>query len=512
MLCEAAMIAFVHSAVISGIEAQSVRVEVDLRSSGLPGWNMVGLLETAVKESRDRVTSAVKSAGFSVPVRRTIINLSPANLKKSGTHYDLPIAIALLCTAQACRNESASKYLMAGELSLDGRVCPISGVLIMAATAKECGLEGIIVPEENFAEAELVWPGNVIGVNSLGQTVSFLNSGERPNIFIPATKQIKSETLDLSEVKGQPLAKRGLEIAAAGGHNLAMAGPPGTGKTMLAERLPSILPPLSDSEAMEVMKIKSVHGLLRFDDCKNTVRPFRAPHHSASYAGLVGGGMSGAPRLGEISLAHRGVLFLDELAEFRRDVLEVLRQPLESGTVSIVRAGISLSYPAKFMLVGAFNPCRCGYFTHPERPCTCSVAELKKYRAKLAGPLFDRIDIHVEVGPPPHESLIEAVGEVTSQEIKKRVITAREIQEARLGKGFCNAMLKSKELYVHAKLGSSQKTLLKQAAKKLFLSGRSIHRIIKVSRTIADLDNSPDIRDEHIAEGIGFRSCHDKTI
>ncbi len=500
------MISSVHCAAIHGINANLVKVEVDVRSSGLPGWNMVGLLETAVKESRDRVTSAIRSSGFDIPVRKTIINLSPGNLKKSGTHYDLPIAIALLCASKACPNGSASQYLIAGELTLAGKLCPISGVLIMAAMAREKGLAGIVVPEENFAEAQLVWPKFAIPARSLHDVLHFFSTGEIPVVAMSEPPLRKQHSVDLCEVKGQPLAKRGLEIAAAGGHNISLTGPPGTGKTMLAERLTSILPPLTEGESMEVMRIRSVHGLLCCDECPIVDRPFRAPHHSASYAGLIGGGVNGLPRIGEISLAHAGVLFLDELTEFRRDVIEVLRQPLESGTVCIVRSGMSITYPARFMLVCAFNPCKCGYFTHPERPCSCSINDIKRYRSRLTGPLFDRIDISIEVGTPPHEALIESGNETPSIEIRRRVIAARQVQENRYGMGRTNASISGREITFGAKLGTSQKAILKQAAKSLYLSGRAIHRVLKVARTIADLDASEQIRDEHLAEAIGFRS------
>lgn len=497
------MLAQVYAIAISGISAIPVKVEVDVQMKGLPGWSMVGLLETAVKEAKDRVGSAVRNSGYSLPNRKTLINLSPADLKKSGAHFDLAIAVALLTAVGACKPSTSTRYLIAGELALTGKVLPVCGVLMMALAAKSNGIEGIIVPRENAWEASLTGINTVVPVESLTQAVEHLNNGIVYDLPKERTVKISNEhDLDYSEVRGQPFAKRGMEIAAAGGHNIALKGPPGTGKTMLAERLPSILPPLSHDEALEVLKIRSLHGMLKDSAFLSNRRPFRAPHHSASYAGLIGGG-HGTPRLGEISLAHHGVLFLDELAEFRKDVIEVLRQPLESGEINIVRAGVSVRYPASFLLACAFNICRCGFSGHPTRPCTCSVAEIRHYRSKLSGPLIDRIDLHVEVGPPPHEALVEGFIEEKSESIRNRVLEARKRQTAR--NTVCNSRLPIREIHHYCALGKGEKIFLIHASKLHQLSGRAVHRVIKVARTIADLAGSEKIKSEHLAEAMQFR-------
>lgn len=502
------MLAHVYAAAISGIEASIIKVEVDIHSKGLPGWSMVGLLETAVKEARDRVGSAIRNAGFAIPNRKTIINLAPADVKKGGAHFDLAIALGLLSAVGICRSANSLQYLIAGELSLTGKVLPVNGVLMMALAAREESLDGVIVPAANAWEARLAEAGDVIPVDSLFQAIEFLNDGKRPSIATPTQLCVlpSERGPDLSEVRGQPFAKRGLEIAAAGGHNLALRGPPGTGKTMLAERMPSILPPLSRREALEVAKIMSWHGLLKGNYSIPTERPFRAPHHSASYAGLIGGSHGGSARLGEISLAHNGVLFLDELGEFRRDVLEILRGPLESGEVRVVRAGVSVIYPARFMFAAAFNPCPCGYFSHPKRPCICTIPQIKRYRSKLSGPLMDRIDLHIEVGPPPHEALIENSLEESSAAVRERIISARERQSARFGEGSkTNARIPVREIGKHCLLKGDERKFLKAASSSSELSARSVHRIIKVARTIADLAAADDIKTEHLAEAFQFR-------
>lgn len=506
------MLAHVYAAAISGIEASIIKVEVDIQSKGLPGWSMVGLLETAVKEARDRVGSAIRNAGFSIPNRKTIINLAPADVKKGGAHFDLAIALGLLSAVGICRTSGQLRYLVAGELSLTGKVLPVSGVLLMALAARDEGLDGVIVPAANAWEAMLAEAGDVIPVDSLYHAIEFINEGKRSGVATPTPQNVapSERGADLSEVRGQPFAKRGLEIAAAGGHNLALRGPPGTGKTMLAERMPSILPPLSREEALEVAKIMSWHGLLKGKYSIPTERPFRAPHHSASYAGLIGGSHGGSAKLGEISLAHNGVLFLDELGEFRRDVLEVLRGPLESGEVRIVRSGVSLLYPARFMFAAAFNPCPCGYFGHPKRPCICTIPQIKRYRSKLSGPLMDRIDLHIEVGPPPHEALIENTVEESSAVVKQRILASRERQMARMGEERkCNSRITAKEISRLCPLMVEERKFLKAASAASQLSARSVHRVIKVARTIADLAGVENIKTEHVAEALQFRPAID---
>jgi magnesium chelatase family protein len=502
------MLAQVYSAALRGIEAYPVKVEVDVLSRGLPGLSMVGLLETAVKEAKDRVGSAIRNSGYKLPNRKTVISLSPADLRKAGAHFDLPIAIALLAAFGVCEKANVSRYMIAGELALSGRVLKVNGAILMAAKAKRMGLDGIIVPHDNAWEAALALDDGIVPVSSLADAVSFLN-GEKDAMSISMPhhdERVAEPGADLSEVRGQPFAKRGIEIAAAGGHNIALAGPPGTGKTMLAERLPSILPPLTPQEALEVLKIRSCHGLLGKAHALPTERPFRAPHHSASYAGLVGGGQAGSPTLGEISLAHNGVLFLDEMAEFKKDVLEVLRQPMESGSVNIVRSGVNVSYPARFMLVAAFNPCRCGYLTHPKLSCTCGVVDVRRYRAKLSGPLLDRIDLHVEVSPPPHAALIDTSNEEPSSSVRERVLGARERQRRRyVDSCATNAQLKGRAIQRHCALDAECRSFLKDACASSHLTGRAVHRVLKVARTIADLEGSDAIAISHLAEALQFR-------
>ena len=513
------MLAKVYSASVQGLDAQQVTIEVN-SSRGIR-FVLVGLPDNAVKESHERITAAMENSGFPFPCKQITVNLAPANVRKVGSGFDLPIAIGILATCEKVDANRLDKVMMVGELSLDGSLQPICGALPIAIKARALGYESLFVPMQNIQEAAVVDKLQVYGVSNLSEVVGFLNGTHHLEpVQIDTRKDFYERQshfdLDFADVKGQDSVKRAIEVAAAGGHNLIMIGPPGSGKSMMAKRLPSILPPLTLQESLETTQIHSVAGKLQVppvgaDGVRHcsliATRPFRSPHHTISQTALVGGGSN--PQPGEISLAHNGVLFADELPEFQRQALEVLRQPLEDRHITVSRIQGTVDYPCNFMFVASMNPCPCGYYNHPTKPCVCNPGQVQKYLNRISGPLLDRIDIQVEIVPVPFEKLAETRPGESSEAIRQRVIAARKIQEQRFAhiEGVhCNAQMTPKMLTEYATPDENGLNLLRNAMERLNLSARAYDRILKVARTIADLDNSPTVKSMHIAEAIGYRN------
>lgn len=499
-----------YAAAVQGISATIVTIEVSC-TKGIQFF-LVGLPDVAVRESHERIISAFQVSGYKFPRSRIVVNMAPADIRKEGSAYDLPLALGILAAAEEINAERLNEYMMMGELSLDGSLQPIKGVLPIAIKAREEGFKGLIVPKQNAREAAVVDNIEVYGVETIREVIEFINKKRTLEPTIVNTreefyKQQQNYDLDFSDVRGQENVKRALEVAAAGGHNLLMIGAPGSGKSMLAKRLPSILPPFTLQESLETTKIHSVAGKIDRGMALMTQRPFRSPHHTISNVAMVGGGTF--PQPGEISLAHNGVLFLDELPEFNRNVLEVMRQPLEDRCITISRARFAVDYPAGFMLIASMNPCPCGFYNHPERPCLCSPGAVQKYMNRISGPLLDRIDIQIEIVPVPFEKISEQRPSESSSSVRERVVKARMIQEKRFEacEGIhCNAQMSTKLLHKYACPDEAGLVLLKNAMNKLSLSARAYDRILKVSRTIADLEGSDKIEARHLAEAINYRS------